>query len=250
MTSDATLPPRLGGAHVRARTGDLVLTKDVLCQLSYVGARRFCRNPAMIGNHVPILVNLGIGYSERRWWWAGRESNPHSRRRLIYSQRSSPPAQPTQRLRSAGGALPTEREYSERLIGASTSYGLRLAIGSVTLPVEEPAHDRGLAAQLDDRLKEVGDAAQVGDGRSAGVAISEYLRTLSELTRNGVTDRAILALLQRHQDTLQQLLSMAPAEAADGVRKALDAASSVGVGAPHSTPPQAAGSSAPPAGKP
>ena len=27
-------------------------------------------------------------------WWAGRESNPHSRRRLIYSQRSSPPAQP------------------------------------------------------------------------------------------------------------------------------------------------------------
>src|SRR6188472_4256409 len=29
------------------------------------------------------------------WWWAGRESNPHSRRRLIYSQRSSPPAQPT-----------------------------------------------------------------------------------------------------------------------------------------------------------
>src|SRR6187401_517682 len=31
----------------------------------------------------------------RRMWWAGRESNPHSRRRLIYSQRSSPPAQPT-----------------------------------------------------------------------------------------------------------------------------------------------------------
>ena len=29
------------------------------------------------------------------YWWAGRESNPHSRRRLIYSQRSSPPAQPT-----------------------------------------------------------------------------------------------------------------------------------------------------------
>ena len=28
-------------------------------------------------------------------WWAGRESNPHSRRRLVYSQLSSPPAQPT-----------------------------------------------------------------------------------------------------------------------------------------------------------
>ena len=25
------------GAHVRARTGDLFLTKEVLCQLSYVG---------------------------------------------------------------------------------------------------------------------------------------------------------------------------------------------------------------------
>ena len=36
-------------------------------------------------------------------WWAGRESNPHSRRRLIYSQRSSPPAQPTHGLR-----LPSE----------------------------------------------------------------------------------------------------------------------------------------------
>ena len=129
-------------------------------------------------------------------------------------------------------------------------YGLRLAIGSVTLPVEEPAHDRGLAAQLDDRLKEVGDAAQVGDGRGAGVAISEYLRTLSELTRNGVSDPAILALLHRHQDTLQQLLSLAPAQAADGVRRALDAASNVGVGVPHPAPPQGAGSSAPPTGKP
>src|SRR6266487_4561993 len=44
----------------------------------------------------------------RDQWWAGRESNPHSRRRLIYSQRSSPPAQPTHwesdgsRLRSRG----------------------------------------------------------------------------------------------------------------------------------------------------
>ena len=36
-------------------------------------------------------------------WWAGRELNPHSRRRLIYSQRSSPPAQPTHGLR-----LPSE----------------------------------------------------------------------------------------------------------------------------------------------
>src|SRR5881628_2925 len=38
----------------------------------------------------------------RRNWWAGRESNPHSRRRLIYSQRSSPPAQPTHEGKRAG----------------------------------------------------------------------------------------------------------------------------------------------------
>ena len=37
--------------------------------------------------------NLSAG--QRLHWWAGRESNPHSRRRLVYSQRSSPPAQPT-----------------------------------------------------------------------------------------------------------------------------------------------------------
>src|SRR3954454_25065843 len=62
------------GAHNRTRTDDLFLTKEVLCQLSYVGPG-------------PIVLRV--------IWWAGRESNPHSRRRLVYSQRSSPPAQPT-----------------------------------------------------------------------------------------------------------------------------------------------------------
>src|SRR4029078_12706005 len=62
------------GAHNRTRTDDLFLTKEVLCQLSYVGPG-------------PIVLRV--------IWWAGRESNPHSRTRLVYSQRSSPPAQPT-----------------------------------------------------------------------------------------------------------------------------------------------------------
>jgi hypothetical protein len=136
-------------------------------------------------------------------------------------------------------------------------YGLRLAIGSVTLPVEEPAHERGLAAQLDDRLTEVGAAAQIGDGRGARAAINEYLRTLDELIRNGVTDPAILALLQRHQGTLQELLSVAPTQATDGVQEALDAAGNVSRVVPptesavaHPTPPQGAGESAPATGKP
>jgi hypothetical protein len=49
------------GAHVRARTGDLFLTKEVLCQLSYVGARRLCRNRQRPSNHRSIFTNLCIG---------------------------------------------------------------------------------------------------------------------------------------------------------------------------------------------
>src|SRR6266511_3792480 len=48
-------------------------------------------------------------------WWAGRESNPHSRRRLIYSQRSSPPAQPTHGENGTGNAaafvVPRHRRF-------------------------------------------------------------------------------------------------------------------------------------------
>jgi hypothetical protein len=128
-------------------------------------------------------------------------------------------------------------------------YGLRLAIGSATLPVNEPAHDRGLAAQLDDRLTEVRAATQVGDGRAALAAIHEYLNTLNELARNGVTDPAILALLQRHEGALEQLLSAAPSQATSGVQQALDTADKVD-GVPHATPPQGDGASAPATGKP
>jgi hypothetical protein len=34
-------PSRLSGAHDQIRTGDLVLTKDALCRLSYVGVLFF-----------------------------------------------------------------------------------------------------------------------------------------------------------------------------------------------------------------
>lgn len=136
-------------------------------------------------------------------------------------------------------------------------YGLRLAMGNVTLPHEEPAHQRGLADQLDDRLSEVGAAARTGDLLGAQAAIDEYLHTLRELSHDGVTDPAILALLQRHQDTLQDLLAVTPAQAAGGVQQAIEAAGKVnGVvppmesALPHPTPPHAADQSPRATGKP
>lgn len=128
-------------------------------------------------------------------------------------------------------------------------YGLRLAIGSITLASEEPAHGRGLAHQLDDRLAEAGVAARKGDGRAADAALSEYLHTLSELTRNGISDPDILSLLQRHQDTLQELLSVAPAEATGGVQQALSAAGHASQAIPSDSGGSHPGAS-PGAGKP
>src|SRR6188768_1509927 len=103
-----------GGAHVRVRTGDLFLTKEVLCLLSYVGPRRSVPVPrrgdrsvvdsTILDNHRSTLVNLGR--SPRIWLTLqrsldgkrggqGGNRTPTVERRLIYSQRSSPPAQPT-----------------------------------------------------------------------------------------------------------------------------------------------------------
>jgi hypothetical protein len=136
-------------------------------------------------------------------------------------------------------------------------YGLRLAIGSLTLPGDEAAHERGLAGQLDDRLSEVGAAARSGDGRGALAAIREYLNTLRELTRNPVTDPAILALIQRHETKLQQLIGLAPAQATDGVQQAIDAAGKVSgvvppteTAIPRATPQQGSGQTPPATGKP
>ena len=137
-------------------------------------------------------------------------------------------------------------------------YGLRLAVGSVTLSGEQPARDRGLAAQLTDRLAEAGVASRNGDSRGAEAAIDAYLQTLTELTRNNISDPAVLDVLQRHVDTLEELLSSAPPQAAGGLQQALDAAGHAsGVTAPpipstvpHPTPPQNPRGSTPPTGKP
>ena len=42
-----------------------------------------------------------LSYAPNRW--AGRDSNPHSTRRLLYRQRTSPAVKPTQTLKRSGG---------------------------------------------------------------------------------------------------------------------------------------------------
>ena len=48
------------GAHVRVRTGDLVLTKDVLCLLSYVGPR-IGHLPAAIAGRTIVTEHPDLG---------------------------------------------------------------------------------------------------------------------------------------------------------------------------------------------
>jgi hypothetical protein len=128
-------------------------------------------------------------------------------------------------------------------------YAVRLAIGAATLPWAEPARDRDLAGQLDDRLGEARAAAEKGDSHGAQAAIDAYLQTLDELTGHGINDPDVLRVLHRHLDTLNQLLSVAPPQAADGLQHALDAAGHAtevtappaASGGPHPTPPQNGG---------
>jgi hypothetical protein len=68
-------PPYINGAHDQDRTGDLILTKDVLYRLSYVGRlplksaafssqrpsasrpiKTFCQTPARLRETVPLTV--------------------------------------------------------------------------------------------------------------------------------------------------------------------------------------------------
>lgn len=108
------------GAHVRVRTGDLFLTKEVLCLLSYVGPRRRATRAragdcSVAGSTNPRQLSVYLGKPRsgpelherprRLFGWPfkwkgdggqGGNRTPTVERRLIYSQRSSPPAQPTQ----------------------------------------------------------------------------------------------------------------------------------------------------------
>jgi hypothetical protein len=81
-------PPYINGAHDQDRTGDLILTKDVLYRLSYVGGLSSLKKPPSLYNYnphndrsLPLLVSCTpTGESARplaKPIWSGkRDSNP------------------------------------------------------------------------------------------------------------------------------------------------------------------------------
>ena len=124
-------------------------------------------------------------------------------------------------------------------------YGVRLAIGSLLLPNEAAARDRGLASELDDRLAEARLASRDGDVAALTAALQAYRRTLSELSTGGISDPSVIGALQRHQDVLQGLITNAPSNAQDGLQQALHEAQLAA-----DTTPKAIPSAAPPATAP
>jgi hypothetical protein len=115
-------------------------------------------------------------------------------------------------------------------------YQLRLGIASFTLPRQGEARERGLAAQLDDRLNEADAAIRNGDGQAAEAAIQAYLHTLDELERDGGLEAAVLADLQHHFDVLRALMSTAPSQATNGLQQAIDAAKHASAETPAGKP--------------
>jgi len=115
-------------------------------------------------------------------------------------------------------------------------YQLRLGIASFTLPAHGEARERGLAAQLDDRLNEANAALRNGDGRAAEAALQAYLHTLDELERNGALEPPVLRDLQHHLDVLRALMNAAPAQATSGLQQAINAARHASIETPAGKP--------------
>jgi hypothetical protein len=124
-------------------------------------------------------------------------------------------------------------------------YQLRLTIASFSVPSHGAARERGLAAQLDDRLNEAGAALRNGDGRAAEAALQAYLNTLAELERDGALEPAVLYDLQHHLDVLRALISTAPPQATSGLQQAINEAGNASGVTPTSKPSSASHPSPP-----
>src|SRR3954447_12050486 len=110
-------------------------------------------------------------------WWAGRESNPHSRRRLIYSQRSSPPAQPTHmRLRRRAETAVSwwaRRPIDERWSRRRDSNPEPAVYKTAALPIELRRHD-GQGHTADDRFRRRGMIRSVGSERQPSPTVRSW----------------------------------------------------------------------------
>ena len=127
-------------------------------------------------------------------------------------------------------------------------YEIRLAIGTLLLPSEAAARDRGLAGELDDRLTEARTASRKGDAAAMRAALDAYRRTLRELTRSVIDDPSIISRLLRQQDLLQALVGTASGASQEGLRQALREAQNAAATTPRSNP--SPGPKATPAGNP
>ncbi len=160
------------------------------------------------------------------------------------------PARPSVRGWAMAGAFAVLLVGGAGVVAAESGpgepfYGVRLAIGSLLLPNEAAARDRGLASELDDRLAEARLASRDGDVAALTAALQAYRRTLSELSTGGISDPSVIGALQRHQEVLQGLITNAPGNAQDGLQQALHEAQLAA-----DTTPKAIPSPAPPATAP
>jgi hypothetical protein len=104
-------------------------------------------------------------------------------------------------------------------------YHLRLTVDNLTLPAQGSARVEALLQRLDARLA---DARQAhGRGNQGGVAdaVGAYEDTLSALTDTIAVqgdDAFVLAELDRHVTTLEELLGQLPPQAQAGLQHAID----------------------------
>ena len=80
-TTELLPPPKSSGADDRDRTGDLVLTKDALYQLSYIGravrASKFCfPKNSLPSDVIPVVVAAVRLWPLRNSWSWRRDLNP------------------------------------------------------------------------------------------------------------------------------------------------------------------------------
>jgi hypothetical protein len=104
-------------------------------------------------------------------------------------------------------------------------YHLRLSIEALSIPAQGEARIQALLARLDARLAEAGQANRHGDHGAVADAMSAYEETLAALSASvdaAGSQQWVLDRLAGHEEVLQGLLGTTPAQAQQGLQKALE----------------------------